>query len=107
MLSYIFINKEDLLNINSIKYKTQQEAFLYYKLLYYNYSNNFYDLILTLSNKVNNDLNNKYNFKEEENKPIKLQDYKAFTRIRPKRDNTSYVITINNLGSRDLNREYN
>ena len=60
-----------------------------------------------LSNEVNNNLDNKYNFKEEENKPIKLQDYKAFTRIRPKKDNISRIITINNLRSRDLNRKYN
>ena len=72
MLSYIFINKEDLLNINSIEYKTWQEAFLYCELLYHDYSNDFYDLIPTLSNEVNNDLNNKYKFKKEENKLIKL-----------------------------------
>ena len=72
MLSYIFINKEDLLNINSIEYETQQKAFLYYELLYYDYSDDFYNLIPTLSNEVNNDLNNKYKFKEEEDKLIKL-----------------------------------
>ena len=72
MLSYVFINKEDLLNVNGIEYETQQEAFLYCELLYYDYSDNFYDLILALSNKVNNDSDNKYNFKEEEDKPIEL-----------------------------------
>ena len=107
MLSYIFINKEDLLNINSIKCETWQEAFLYYKLLHYNYNNEFYDPIPALSNEVNNDSDNKYEFKEEEDKPIKLQNHKAFTRIRPRRDNTSRIITTNNLGSRDLNYEYN
>ena len=72
MLSYTFINEEDLLNINSIKCKTQQEAFSYCELLYYDYSNNFYDLIPTLSNEVNNNSDNKYEFKKEEDKLIKL-----------------------------------
>ena len=37
-----------------------------------------------LSNEVNNnnnDSDNEYNFQEEENEPIKLQDYKAFAWI--------------------------
>ena len=72
MLSYVFVNEEDLFNINSIECETWQEAFLYYELLYYNYSDDFYNLIPALSNEVDNDLDNKYDFKEEENKPIKL-----------------------------------
>lgn len=107
MLSHAFIDEEDLLNVNGIECETWQEAFSYCELLHHNHNDDFYDPIPALSDEVNDDSDAEYDFQEEEDEPIELQDHEAFARIRPGRDDASRVITANDLGSRDLDREYN